>query len=76
LPHPESDEVCSVFTTFSTIFMIHFLLEIDFTPVAMNDPNTFVDEVLQYALPSIVTFCTAAIGFKLLIYFMNAGKGQ
>lgn len=56
--------------------MIHLLLEIDFTPVAMNDPNTFVDEVLQYALPSIVTFCTAAIGFKLLIYFMNAGKGQ
>jgi hypothetical protein len=57
--------------------MLHsFLAAVDISPVQMTDSTAFVDQTLAYVMPSIITFCTAAIGFKILIYFFNAGKGQ
>ena len=52
------------------------LLAVNLSPYPLKNPTQFVDETLAYALPSIITFCTAAVGFKILVYFLNAGKGQ
>jgi hypothetical protein len=56
--------------------LYYFFAAVDISPVTLTDSTAFVDETLQYVMPSIITFCTAAVGFKILIYFFNAGKGQ
>ena len=56
--------------------LIDLLSTVDLSPVQLKEPTAYVDELLGIALPSIITFCTAAVGFKILVYFLNAGKGQ
>ena len=56
--------------------MNFFLAAVDLSPVQLTDSTAFVDQTLAYVMPSILTFCTAAVSFKVLIYFFNAGKGQ
>jgi hypothetical protein len=54
--------------------MNFFLAAVDLSPVQLTDSTAFVDQTLAYVMPSILTFCTAAVSFKVLIYFFNAGK--
>jgi hypothetical protein len=56
--------------------LAHLLLEIHVEAVELKDPAAFVEEAWQYALPSIVTFCTTVIGFKVLSALLSAGKGE
>jgi hypothetical protein len=63
----------------ATNFMIHlidFLAAIDFTPVKLYPPKTVVDDALAYAMPPIITFCTAAVSWKILLYFIHSAKGD
>jgi hypothetical protein len=67
------------FTPPSTNPMIHFsdfLAAIDFTPVKLYPPKTVVDDALVYAMPPIITFCTAAVSWKILLYFIHSAKGD
>jgi hypothetical protein len=53
-----------------------FFMQTTIEPIQLQDPMQFVDEAWNYALPSIITFCSSVIGFKVLVHFLNAGKGQ
>jgi hypothetical protein len=63
----------------ATNLMVHlfdFLAAIDFTPVKLYPPKTVVDDALAYAMPPIITFCTAAVSWKILLYFIHSAKGD
>jgi len=58
------------------IDLIDFIAKIDFTPVRLYPAKTVVDDALAYAMPPIVTFCSAAISWKILLYFIRSAKGD
>jgi hypothetical protein len=58
------------------IHLIDFLAKVDFTPVKLYPPKTVVDDALAYAMPPIITFCTAAVSWKILLYFIRSAKGD
>jgi hypothetical protein len=58
------------------IHFLDFLAAIDFTPVQLYPPKTVVDDALAYAMPPIITFCTAAVSWKILLYFIHSAKGD
>jgi hypothetical protein len=58
------------------IHFLNFLAAIDFTPVQLYPPKTVVDDALAYAMPPIITFCTAAVSWKILLYFIRSAKGD
>jgi hypothetical protein len=57
-------------------FLIDFIAKIDFTPVQLYPPKQVVDDALAYAMPPIITFCTAAVSWKILLYFIHSAKGD
>jgi hypothetical protein len=79
-PAAESNAVS--FGAFATNKMIHlvdfidFFAKISFTPVKLYDPKIVVDDALAYAMPPIITFCTAAVSWKILLHFINSAKGN
>jgi len=76
-PVAESNDVCCGES--ATNFMIHlidFIAKIDFTPVRLYPPKQVVDDALNYAMPPIITFCTAAVSWKILLYFIHSAKGD
>lgn len=46
------------------------------TPYGMNSAQDFIDGTWAFVLPTIVVFCSAAIGFKVLVYFLKSGGGN
>jgi hypothetical protein len=57
-------------------FLIDFIAKIDFTPVQLYPPKQVVDDALAYAMPPIIRFCTAAVSWKILLYFIHSAKGD
>jgi hypothetical protein len=58
------------------IHLIDFLAKVDFTPVRLYPPKQVIDDALAYAMPPIITFCTAAVSWKILLYFIHSAKGD
>jgi hypothetical protein len=56
--------------------MIDLLSAIDYTPVQLYPPKQVVDDALAFAMPPIITFCTAAVSWKILLYFIHSAKGD
>jgi hypothetical protein len=67
---------CGKSATKNMIYFIDFLAKVDFTPVQLYPPKTVVDDALAYAMPPIITFCTAAVSWKILLYFIRSAKGD
>lgn len=51
-------------------------INIDLTPIPLKEPSVYVQETLDYALPSIIGFVSTAIGFKILVSFINSAKAD
>jgi hypothetical protein len=76
---PAAENNAFSFGATATNFMIHlidFLGTIDFTPVKLYPPKQVIDDALAYAMPPIITFCTAAVSWKILLYFIHSAKGD
>jgi hypothetical protein len=76
---PPAEDNAFLFGATATNPMIHvidFIAKIDFTPVQLYPAKTVVDDALAYAMPPIVTFCSAAISWKILLYFIRSAKGD
>ena len=48
----------------------------DIKKVDMGNAKETVDRAWAYVWPSIITYSSAAISFKCLIWFIKAGKGD
>lgn len=46
------------------------------TPYGMRPAQEFIDGTWAFVLPTIIVFCSAAIGFKVLVYFLRSGGGN
>lgn len=49
---------------------------VDIKKVDMGKSKDTVDRAWAYVWPAIITYASAAISFKCLIWFIKAGKGD